>query len=533
MTANKKTKTFHTFTDFFQNTGLQFEKTLETVSRQDENMANNRLFVWNFESADLEEMVDVFSIFKRDTSNENSRLKLGSALSRKMNAMLREEYNPIECMLYASKVINYKLSNDRSTQEILAERIRDIYIKRETETIDILKNIMDMWTWVPQLKVVITAIGLIGENEDLLDLVSLNYGEDENLKSRAFHAFMQNKSISNLKRALKIITNLQNTEEDQIMGRRFSKEVNGFGWDGLKLIEKYNDNPAVSRTGKNVIRKIIRNNSNIIEETNDDEMYMETLAEKSARDDVSFKDFMEDCRERRDRRVCFLCRFSRAEAGQFLKEVLETPKGLDLGSRNAAIISLAILGQKGYTPAAAIIKECYRDDDDNYAPMVAEIILKNRFAIQKLVHIWCQKTDHELYELFGLLKTSNLKYYKDSLEEIQKYLYKVFIELIESNNYVSFEILTGNLQILWDKKLYFIIPIELLEHIQRLLLAYSNGEFHDMPEQIILSMIDTIVHGWNSSVEKVIFSLFHNSENKKVQQMSYKILQSREVQAPK
>ena len=60
-------KGFNSFKDFFDNSDVKFEAPVETISRQDENMANNRLFVWNFESVDLEEMVDIFELYKRDT----------------------------------------------------------------------------------------------------------------------------------------------------------------------------------------------------------------------------------------------------------------------------------------------------------------------------------------------------------------------------------------------------------------------------------------------------------------------------------
>ena len=61
-------KAFNSFSDFLENAGMEFEKTVETISRQDENIANNRLFVWNFEAVDLQEMVDIFEVFQRNVS---------------------------------------------------------------------------------------------------------------------------------------------------------------------------------------------------------------------------------------------------------------------------------------------------------------------------------------------------------------------------------------------------------------------------------------------------------------------------------
>ena len=439
-------------------------------------------------------------------------------------------------MLYASKVINQKLRNDRAVQELLAERIRDIYIKREEETQDILKNIMEMWTWIPQLKVVITAIGLIGDQDELLDLVLLNYGEDENLKDRAFYAFMQNKTLNNLERALKIITNLENTEEDHILGRRFVKEFDGFGYEGYNMIKKYHEHPAVTRTGRKYIRTLIIRIGDTDPGTDsggDGGIYRDSLAKKSVSDDMAFKDFLEDCREHRDRKAAFLCRFSRAEIGQFLKEMLEEPERLDSGIRNDAIISLAMAGRKGYHPAAAIIKDCYLENEENYAPIVGETILGEPAAIRRLIQFFCEARDYELYGLFRILSTANLRYYTDSLNMIQSLIYESFTEFAAQKDYESLGILTGNLNVLWEKRLYFLLSAEMLKYIQKLLLDYAEGREEGLTEEIVIAMIGVIVHSWGNSVEDVIFCLLHHAESKKVQQMSYKILQGKDVQAPK
>ena len=527
------TRIYHGFEDLLENCDFEFQKSIETVVRKDENMANNRLFVWNFESNDLEEMVDIFQIYKNETANEASRCKLNSNILRKMNNMLREGYNPVECMLYASKTINNKLTNDKVVQDILAERIRDVYLKRESETADILQNIIDMWTWIPQLKVVISAIGLIGENEELLDSVSKNYGDDETLKDRAFHAFMQNKTLLNLERAMKIVMTLQDAESDQIMARRFVKEISGFGFEGIRYVEKYHENPAVSRIGRNTINKILRDNSNVI--TNeDDEIQRESLAKKSAKDDLAFKDFIKDCQEHFDDKAFFISRFSRPEIGKFLKEVLHNSDGLDSRSRNNAIISLAIIGKKGYSPASAIIKECYREDDyENYAPIVAETILDDKKASTKLVDLWCEKRDYDLYGLYSLLKSSNLKAYPESLGSVHNKLEQRFKTLLEEKSFIELENLTSNMQIFWDKKLFFLIPLSLIKFMEKILVEYCEGEYGDLTEEIIISMIETICHSWNATVESVLFKLYNNTSNKRIKQLSYKILQGREVQAPK
>ena len=67
------------------NSGIEFQKRIETVEYEDENVANNRLFVWQFERADLEEFVRMFEIYKGRPINGNSRQELNGSLSKKMN----------------------------------------------------------------------------------------------------------------------------------------------------------------------------------------------------------------------------------------------------------------------------------------------------------------------------------------------------------------------------------------------------------------------------------------------------------------
>ena len=174
---------YNSFRSFFENAGLQVRQEFETAVHVDENIANNRLFVWHFEESDLEEFLEYFKMYKESNMRDASKIKLSSHLNSKMSEMIREGYNPVECMLYASKVINMELQYNIELQDRLAECIRSVYLKQETETIAVLKNIIEMWSWIPQVKVVISAFGLIGDIQELLDKILFYYGEDPNYKT--------------------------------------------------------------------------------------------------------------------------------------------------------------------------------------------------------------------------------------------------------------------------------------------------------------------------------------------------------------
>ena len=89
----------NSFSDLLNCGEYEFEKTIEVAKHADENIANNRLFVWHFESEDLEEFLEIFKRFQSKTTSEDSRLRLDHDLMNKVKNMIREGYNPIECML--------------------------------------------------------------------------------------------------------------------------------------------------------------------------------------------------------------------------------------------------------------------------------------------------------------------------------------------------------------------------------------------------------------------------------------------------
>jgi len=524
-------KAYSSFKDFFEHEEMEFRREIETVVHSDENIANNRLFVWNFEETDLEEFLEYFQIYKESTISISSRLKLSGNLMRKMNEMMREGYNPVECMLYASKTINMKLQNDKELQDLLAERIKDVYLKQEEETVAVLENIIKMWAWVPQIKVVITAIGLIGDNQELLDDILLYYGEDPMYKTKLFYAFMQNKTQNNLERVLKIIMNLQDCEEDNTLGKVFIKEISGFGYEGSKLIAKYYDNPGISRVGSRILKKIMFQDSSIATKDKEDGLYRNNLANKSISDDMAYKDFLEDCQKNYDDNAFYLCRFSRPDIGAFLKSVIED-ENVSPKNRNTAIVSLGIIGAKGYSPAAAILDECERRGGNSYAVIVANVLLSNTEYVRRLVDIFCQKKDYELSELYSILRSANVVSYTYAVNLVASAFETKFRDLLKQGEYEQLNCLTANFQMFWDKKMFRLLSKGILDEMQNVLVIYAQNKV-EVPTAIIISMIETVVHNWNSGVEKAIFALYKQSDNQKVQEVSFRKLKERKIEPPK
>ena len=525
-------RSYNSFKEFFKNEKIDVRREVESVIHRDENIANNRMFVWNFEQEDLSELIEYFQIYKSGAISIASRQLLNANLMRKMSSMLREGYNPVECMLYASKVINMKLSNDKELQEVLAERIKDIYIKQEDETREVLKNIIRMWTWIPQLYVIIAAIGLIGDDQELLDSIMVNYSEDPNYKGKVFYALMQNKSIQNLERAMRIIMNLQDTENDNMLGRAFIREISGFGYEGNKLVSKYFGNPGMSRVGGRIIKKIMLSAGNVEEGSENEELYRKTLANRSARDDAAFKDFLADCESKFDNDALYLSRFSRPDIGSFLKSAIESGS-LSERDMNTAVVSLGIIGAKGYSPAASIIRQ--RENElggADSAIITANIMLGQEKYADKLADVFCNKKDYELADIYNTLRGASVVSYNHPSAIVQEALTSRFDELADRRDYRRLECLTSNFQMFWDKKLYHLLSRDVLRRMGVMLIDYAQGDM-DVPSGIVISMIETIVHAWNDDVEKVVFTLYQKSPDRKVQEVSFRKLKERKIEAPR
>lgn len=521
----------NSFSDLLNCGEYEFEKTIEVAKHADENIANNRLFVWHFESEDLEEFLEIFKRFQSKTTSEDSRLRLDHDLMNKVKNMIREGYNPIECMLYASKQINSKINNDREVQTILAEKVRDIYIMQEEDSISVLDNILKMWSWVPQLQVVVMAIGLIGDNEELLDKILFQYGNDEVLRMKVFHAFLQNKTSQNLERIMKLIIHLNNTEEDRRMGRILKGQIDGFGSEGIKIVTRYKDNPGVSREGKRVIDRILLN-VDVDNSQSDEDFVRRKRAKASSNDKEIFKEFLADCEERRDNTAYYLCRFSSPEIGEFLIKELENHNYTTERDRDTIVVSLGYAASKGYTAANKVFQHLERENEAQYSVLMARIINGDVRSAVELAEMFTQKREYELGDLYKCISMANIATWNRSKEILQNAFYNVFCEQKNNRDDRCLENYLGNLEMFWDKKMYSLLNRQLIIQIEDLLGEYTVME-QPYSDYIVMSAIEIIEKSWNAKVESLFFNMEKNAPSKKIQEVCFKKLKTRKIDAPR
>lgn len=507
---------------------IEIHRTVETVDPRDENIVNNRVFVWNFEKSDLNEFINYFKIYRNMQINAASRLTLNSRLNGKVNAMLNEGYIPIECMLYASKVINSKLRNDRELENILAERIREVYLKKTYESIEVFKNILDKWTWEPQLRVVISAIGLIGDNEELLDEIFQRFADHEKFKVAVFYAFLKNKTATNLERAMKIIMSLQeDIPNDQQIGNIFKKEFFKFGELGTKALEKYADNPGISHLGKRIFKQITLK----IGVSNETES---VIANKSKEDGNAYLEFLAYC-ESTDNptQAAFLCRFSRPDiAKDFLIDFLRKDTISD-DARQTGLISMAYLKANGFSDAKEIVREFKSNERCRYGYLMAMLILHDIEAAQTIVDILTQKPEHKLQDFYKRLINADIKNNAGALKLIQQEIQSRLYYLLRSNDAPADLItLTDNIKAFWNRKTSYLLSETCLKTISSALSDYAQNAIK-LDENVVISLISIRKnHHYNDEFEKILFSLYENNDSSKLRNFIYQILKSRDTGAP-
>lgn len=521
------------FKEFFKNQEPIIDAKLVFNAPKNENLAQNRMFVWAFNRSDLNEFTEIFFNYRGRMTSFEARRNLKQVLLRKMRAMLSADYNPIECMLYASKILNQYLSSDTSLQRILAELIYDCYLQSKENSVAIIKNIFKMWTWTPQIKATILAVGMIGSNEELLDELMARYSHLAEYKKIVYYAMKEKHTIENTERILKIITSLGETDEDLFIGRDYQKESDSLGADDLDLIEIWQSKPGISKTGRVILTNILLRKGK--KTSKNQHLYYRTLANRSAKDDVAYKEFEAYCYKVNDSNAIYLCRFSNPRIGDYLKQVIEDPS-TSLKFRGSAIISLAFAGNKGYKKTKDILSYCEKNFDKNHEPylLMANLLLGSKTAGPKMAELLSSKDARDLKELFVALKDSNLVNMQgDAYAAFQTAIVKEFNFLYKEKDQEALSLYLKNLSLFWNYKCY-----NLISHQARIQMCLALEDFltkdNGLSVKDLLSMIDIVSKRIDPQVEETLIKILNNNKTPYlVQNKCHEKLSMIEVTPPK
>lgn len=524
-----RNKTFGSFEDM-ANAGIDFGRGIETMERQNDDTADNRMFVWNFSRADLEDFVRIFNGYGENPAAESSRYTLKAQLQEKISAMLAADCVPIECMLYASKVINSKLTNETLLVNILAEKTRDAATERLDESIEVLDSILHRWTWTPQLKIAIEAAGLIGDDE-LLDYILSRFGEDDDFRLTVFHSFMHEKNDENFLRALKLVMNLRkNSVIDDRIAKLFKKNIAGFGTSAMQEIAKYLDNPGVSFMGKTVFTQVLLKNGSVSHV--DDNMQIKIMAKNSKTDNDAYAKFLEYCREDPDKEASFLCRFSRPQIVEdYLAGVIKSGS-TDTRYMGSAVISMAQFACSGHAAAEKLLRE-YNPPDEalGFAYLAALVLLCDEKAAKKLVAVFSEQPEHRLHALYNAINNASITKLRAPLTLVQTALLDHFHALVEAGDKEGLNNFASNLNVFWTRRVFTLISDDLMNAIGDALSLYANQP-EKLTASVAIALIGIGMKKFDGNFEKILFAVYRGKADLQVKNFIFRCLKERNIQAP-
>lgn len=510
---------------------IELKQNLESHKHADEFTADTRLFVWNFNPDDAKKFVDIFKRFNARLDNNVARNILDGELQRQCKLMLADVCNPIECMLYTSKVSNSRF--DDALVLLLAERIKAVCDERFDESAEVLEHIFQFWTWTPQLRAAITAVGLIGDDDQLLDLIYPMSANAE-LKKDVFRAFMYHKSSANLERAMDIVINLRgNVEIDREIANIFVREFSGFAPDGINVLKEYLDgNHVISRHGFAVLHKIARNIGLDV-----DGNYSDNLANRSFDDDDAYAEFVKLCREQpNDENFAFRARFSRREIiDDVLEPLLRSEETVPIIKHYALISTVHLARRRGkdlIPRAIQLVAELQKDDANQYACLVASMLLNDRKAIGNFVLTLAQVPSDKLQDLYHLLNNASLIKADDVLPNIRRALYDQIVYTFRNGYYVEMENLASNLQIFKFRNLAEFVSKDSLNEIKRLLKDYSQ-DTRLLSDKAAIDLINVGVRFDRNDFIRVLFMLYEQRMNVSIKGYARKMLLQTETLDPK
>ncbi len=510
---------------------LEFRQQIETHMQADENSADTRLFVWNFAPNDIKKFVGIFENFNRRPDSDMSRRNLNNDLYKKCNSMLAENCLPIECMLYASKVINSKF--DDELENILAERIEAVYRTNGDETIEVLKHICDYWTWTPQLRAAIIAIGMIGESEELFDRIN-RFVDNYELKKSVFRAFLQKKTPENLDRAMGIVINLKNSDDvDKQLSEMLINEFNGFAGTGLNVLKEHlSSSYAISKLGVSTLNKIARNLGIAI-----GDKYLDELARRSRDEDPAYNEFLALCHQKNDDEVAFRCRFSRQEIiADFLAPLMKSENALKITKDNA-LISIAQLSSlkrsdsKMVPTTKAIIKEYQSNPENQLVCIVAGLLVGDRDAIENFAKLLSLEPERKIHDLYSFLNNASITK-KLILTSIQRAICDHFIETFRTGYMIEMENFASNLQTFKARNVGELISDRCLKEINAVLLNYIR-DGSTLSDKAVIGLISTGIGYSKNNFAELLFQIYAKTQSTKVRSHARKLLLQMDTLDPK
>lgn len=349
------------------------------------NESENKLFIWQFDEIDIKSLVSYFEGISDGLLNRAKLKKVKTELISIGKDIEKNNVYPVEAILYASKVINNRLT-DLSLRECLAEVIEYFLKENEIRGEKVLRHIFKNWTWTNQQKIAILASKALN-NIEILSLVYDEFHDINELKYECFVALLNSGNEEVLEMLLNMICSLNNYYEvDRQIGNLFlAKFEEKFLLKGVEFVQEIKESRFnITYFGRKTLDKITADISEIETTSKGSEMSdFKKAARSSVKDneDYFIRHFSSSKNKRKSIILALRCAADKDYAADFLvREYNEFKTKLNPEEIKATILTLALLGSE----KAIEISRKYKENDFKPYEWASMIILGDSTPLDRL-----------------------------------------------------------------------------------------------------------------------------------------------------
>jgi len=139
------------------------DESIDTITGAERiNKERDKVFKCIFGETSIKEYELIFQEYMVKSFSEENRTNLLHSLKEKNRDMMSENYCPVECMLYASRLLNTILKNNDLLMDDLARCLVEVFdysIGMYELSKKSINNIISNWEWKQQLETLILACG--------------------------------------------------------------------------------------------------------------------------------------------------------------------------------------------------------------------------------------------------------------------------------------------------------------------------------------------------------------------------------------
>jgi hypothetical protein len=245
--GNKQTK--HVFNGFDSLKNVDLDDWLQydpqTKRRQADTgvevrtVLQSRLFTYEFRRDDLQELIQIMQPLANDTTKPTRDIAL-EQIEVKLRQMEAQGISSVECMIYATKVLNKRLTSDYRLSQAIGKLVADVVLLDRQRNVPSLYHIIRHWSWTAQVAIAVRASGSVRDLELLKEIYG-SYRNVPSMKKALAEAMLESGHDEIIEPIVELVARLDDRiktdkEVASIVEKNF---LTKFGARGYKYVENY------------------------------------------------------------------------------------------------------------------------------------------------------------------------------------------------------------------------------------------------------------------------------------------------------